>query len=60
MCERDFLRAIRRAIDNQDLADRAGLREALLAPVDEVADRELLVERRDDDRYLGVLDVIRG
>ena len=58
--ERDLGRAIRRAVDDQDLADHAGLREALLAPVDEVADRELLVERRDDDRDLGVRDVIRG
>ena len=34
--------------------------QALLAPVDELADGELLVERRDDDRELGLVDVVVG
>ena len=46
-----------RAVDDQHLADHARGRQALLAPVDEVADRELLVEGRDHDRELGIIHV---
>ena len=35
-------------------------RQALLAPVDELGDRDLLVERRDDDRELRIGDVVLG
>src|SRR5262249_33532034 len=42
--------AVGRGVDDQDLAAHARLRESLLAPVDELADRDLLVEARHDDR----------
>ena len=42
--------------------DDAGLGQPLLAPGDEVGDRQLLVERRDDDREVDLvgLDLVRG
>ena len=49
---------VARAVDDEDLADDARLLEALLAPVDEVADGQLLVGRRNDDRELGLGDVV--
>ena len=51
-------RFVRAAVDDQDLAAHAGVGQALLAPPHELIDRDLLVERRDDDRQLGIADVI--
>ena len=53
-------RLVGRAVDDEDLADHAGAAHPLLAPVDELGDRELLVQRGHDDRELGVLDVVCG
>ncbi len=58
--ERDLCGASVGAVDDQDLAVHPRLLQALLAPVDELADRQLLVERRDHDRELGLVDVVLG
>ena len=39
-------------VDDQDLAAHAGGVQTLPAPGDEISDRQLLVERRDDDRQM--------
>jgi hypothetical protein len=57
--ERDLGRAIRRAVDDDDLADHARRVETLVAPVDELPDGHLLVEGGDHDRELG-LDGVRA
>ena len=51
--------AVGRAVDDQDLDPRAARRDALPAPVDEAADGDLLVERRDQDGDLGIGHVVR-
>ena len=58
MLERDLGRLVRGAVDDDHLPDDTGSVEALAAPVDEVADRDRLVERRDDDGQLGLDDVV--
>ena len=58
--ERELRRAVGAAVDDEDLADDAGLREALVAPGEEVADRELFVESRNDDRQLWIGNVLPG
>ena len=52
--------AVGGAVDDENLADRAGVLEALATPGHEVGDGELLVDRRDHDGDLGILDVVRG
>ena len=60
MVQRDLARPVLRTADDQDLADDPRLLEALLAPLDEVADGELLVGGGNDDRELRLLDVLLG
>jgi hypothetical protein len=49
MLHRDLRSPVRRAVDDHDFAGDPSGREALVAPVDEVADRDLFVQRGDDD-----------
>ena len=46
-------------VDDEHLAHHARLLHPFETPVDEVADGELLVQRRDDDGELGIGDVVR-
>jgi len=52
--QRDLGGAVARAVDDQDLPCDPGLLEALLAPVDELPDRQLLVEGGNHDRELRI------
>jgi hypothetical protein len=47
--ERDGRGAVSRAVDDQDLTAHAGARQALFAPIHELADRYLFVQRRNDN-----------
>ena len=55
--QRDLPGPVVAAVDDQHLTCDSGLGEARLAPVDEIPDRQLLVQGRDDDRNLRTLDV---
>ena len=54
----ELRRPVGGGIDDQDLALHSRVPEALPAPRDEIRDRELLVERRDDDREIRLGDVV--
>jgi hypothetical protein len=51
----DLRRAIGGGVHDDDLAADAGFFKALVTPVDELTDREFLVEAGDDDRYERIL-----
>ena len=57
MLECDLSRAILRAVDDDDLSGDPRLGKALLAPVDELAHGQLLVQGGDHDRKLRLGDV---
>ncbi len=45
-------------VNNQDLTVYPSIGQPFAAPANEIGDRQLLVERRDHDRQLGIRDIV--